>query len=168
MFGNSAEKGIKMKLRELYNYIESLGIKYFENGKPTNHWVLSEELKAKKMEILRNIFCFLGKSEVKYKYYTIRKNKNCFCQNSLCVHPDCYTIVPKGSNKTGGKTEDFLMEDDIIEYSKEINLEDYHRLGKDEFLERFNETQPAFLKITKTQLKQIITYMENNDEKIHS
>lgn len=155
-----------MKLRDLYKYLDSLEINYFENGKATNHWILKDNLKNKKAEILRNIFSHLGKTEVKYDYYTIRKNKSGFCRNKLCVHPDCHTIVFKGMKKSE-KDDDFFTEDDIIEYAKEINLEDYHRLGKKLYLEKFNETQPDFLKINERQLGLIINYMENNDEKIH-
>lgn len=155
-----------MKIRELYKYLDTLGVTYFEDGKPTNHWILPDKEKSKKSEILRKVFSFLEKNEVRYNYYTIRKNKNCFCQNSLCIHPDCYSVVFKGIKKDE-KTTDFFTEEDIIEYAKEINLEDYYRLGKKVFLEKFNETQPDFLKINEKQLKLIINYMENNDEKIH-
>lgn len=156
-----------INLSKLFKYLDSLGVTYLETwGEVKQHWILPDNLKRRKAEILRNVFSYLGKSEVRYSHYVIKRNRKVYCGNTNCIHPDCHKIVFTGVEIKNDTFEEVFTEEDVMDYAQEINLDDYYRMGKKLFLEKFNETQPEFLKINEKKLDIIINYMEDNREKI--
>lgn len=149
-----------MNLKNLFNYLDNQGISYLENGKVSPHWILPEGKLYKKKEILTSIFLCLDKPELRYSYFYVQKNKKTHCGNERCVHPDCHCVSMSHRTKT---VDNGFSSEDIVETSQEIDLETYYKLGKNKFLETYNENQPDFLKLTAKQLDLVIKYMENKN-----
>lgn len=151
-------------LKELFKTLELNEVSYKSDGDILEHWILCEENKKFKQDVLRKIFGFLGFPEVRRNYYVIEKKKKSFCKNPLCVHPDCHKISLRSCVNGKDLLIDDMTVEDIMEIAEEVDLEEYYSLGPVAFLKKFNSEQPDFLKINEEQLKAAIHYAENKND----
>ena len=94
----------------------------------------------------------------------VEKNKNTFCSDPKCVHPDCHKISLRKSKGKENVMVDNMTVEDIIEIAEEIDIDEFYNLGAKVYLKTFNETQPDFLKINEKQLLAAVKYVESKND----
>lgn len=151
-------------VKDLFKILRDYNVTYTDGEGLLNHWTIEVEDRKLRQRILRDIFICLGHNEVRYKYYFVEKNKNTFCSDPKCVHPDCHKISLRKSKGKENVMVDNMTVEDIIEIAEEIDIEEFYNLGAKVYLKTFNETQPDFLKINEKQLLAAVKHVESKND----
>ena len=127
-------------------------LKKYDITENEGHLLLKEDVKNKK-QIIRDLFLSLGDLRAENPNFRLQKTTRCSFPN--CVSPQCHNFILKSAIVNSA-----LSTEDIEEIAKEMDLDEIEQLGCKEYLKKYNESLPEFLKISMGDFKTIYTYMK--------
>lgn len=127
-------------------------LKKYDITENEGHLLLKEDVKNKK-QIIRDLFLALGDIRAENPNFRLQKTTRCDFPN--CVSPQCHNFILKSAVVNSS-----LSREDIEEIAKEIDLDEVERVGQIEYLKKYNESLPEFLKISMEDFKTVYLYMK--------